>query len=127
MALAHGLPVTRSVSVRESEWPIESVPDAASAVGLGLEVDGTVAVIAARNRIPGLHESLAREFGDRAGLGADGLSADITVLSAQEAKGLEPAAIVAESARGAASLYVAMTRPTQRLVFAEVGQLPAGL
>ena len=63
------------------------------------------------------------------------LSSDITVLSAQEAKGLEfdsvviidPTAIIAESERGAAALYVAMTRPTQRLVFAEASELPAGL
>jgi DNA helicase IV len=46
------------------------------------------------------------------------------VLTAREAKGLEfdvvvladPDAIVAESPRGAAALYVAMTRPTQRLI-----------
>jgi DNA helicase IV len=45
------------------------------------------------------------------------------VLTGYEAKGLEfdavvladPDALVAESPRGAASLYVAMTRPTQRL------------
>lgn len=135
MAIAHGLPVTRSVSVRESEWPIVSVPDAASAVRLALEVDGMVAVISVRERLPELLESLRAEFGDRIGLGADGLASEITVLSTHEAKGLEfdsvvvvdPAAIVAESERGASALYVAMTRPTQRLVFVTSGSLPAGL
>jgi DNA helicase IV len=135
MAIAHGLPVTRSVSVRESAWPIEVVADAASAVGRALETEGTVAVIAAADRLAGLHESLAAEYGDRVGLGSEGLASDITVLSAQEAKGLEfdsvvivaPAGIVAESERGAAALYVAMTRPTQRLLVAEAGELPAGL
>lgn len=135
MAIAHGLPVTRSVSVRESEWPIEFVPDAEAAVRLALEVDGTVAVIAPKNRLAELHDSLVGSFGDRVGFGAESLSSDVTVLSAQEAKGLEfdsvvivdPAAIVAESERGAAALYVAMTRPTQRLVFAEAHELPTGL
>ncbi len=135
MAIAHGLPVTRSVSVRESEWPIESVPDAASAVRLALEVDGTVAVIAANDRLPATREALVGEFGDRVGLGAESLASEVTVLSPQEAKGLEfdsvvivdPAAIVAESERGAAALYVAMTRPTQRLLFAEGQEMPAGL
>ena len=55
--------------------------------------------------------------------GAAGLSRPIAVLTGYEAKGLEfdavvladPDALVAESPRGAASLYVAMTRPTQRL------------
>ncbi len=127
MAIAHGLPVTKSVSVRESEWAIESVPDVEAAVHLALEVDGTVAVIAPRDRLTELHDSLFATFGDRVGFGAENLSSGITVLSAQEAKGLEfdsvvivdPEAIIAESERGPAALYVAMTRPTQRLVFAE--------
>ena len=135
MAIAHGLPVTRSVSVRESAWPIESVPDAASAVRLALEVEGTVAVIAVHDRLPGLLASLVALFGDRVGLGAESLASEVTVLSPQEAKGLEfdsvvivdPAAIVAETERGAAALYVAMTRPTQRLLFAESRERPAGL
>jgi DNA helicase IV len=74
-------------------------------------------------------------FGERVGFGAVSLAFDITVLSAHEAKGLEfdavvivdPVAIVAETERGAAALYVAMTRPTQRLVLAEAEILPDGL
>lgn len=135
MAIAHGLPVTRSVAVREGEWPIEVVPDAAAGVRLALEVEGTVAVIAAASRVAGLGAALAEEFEGRVGSPGDGLAADITVLSAQGAKGLEfdsvvvvgPAEIVAESERGAAGLYVAMTRPTQRLVLAEAEELPDGL
>ena len=135
MAIAHGLPVTRSVSVRESKWPIETVPDADAAVRLALEVEGTVAVIAPKVRLEGVHDALASTFGDRVGFGAESLASDITVLSAQEAKGLEfdsvviidPAAVIAESERGAAALYVAMTRPTQRLIFAEAKDVPAGL
>jgi DNA helicase IV len=135
MAIAHGLPVTRSVSVRESEWPIESVPDVQAAVRLALETKGTVAVIAERHRLTELHASLVAVFGERVGFGAVSLAFDITVLSAHEAKGLEfdavvivdPVAIVAETERGAAALYVAMTRPTQRLVLAEAEILPDGL
>ncbi|MEO8907918.1 MAG: ATP-binding domain-containing protein, partial [Microbacteriaceae bacterium] len=61
--------------------------------------------------------------GPMVGRGAVGLGRPIAVLTAREAKGLEfdavvladPDAIVAESPRGASALYVAMTRPTQRL------------
>ncbi|MBX3091306.1 MAG: AAA family ATPase [Cryobacterium sp.] len=135
MAIAHNLPVTRSVSVRESQWPIESVPDAVEAVRLALEVEGTAAVIAVDGRLDSLRAELAREFPGRVGEGAGDLDSEVTVLGTSEAKGLEfdsvvivdPAAIVGASERGAAALYVAMTRPTQRLVFAEARTLPAGL
>jgi DNA helicase IV len=57
------------------------------------------------------------------GEGAQGLSRSIAVLTPQECKGLEfdavvivePDAIRTGSARGVGALYVAMTRPTQRL------------
>ena len=137
MAIAHGLPVTRSTSVRESEWPIEVVTDVITAVRRDREIEanGTLAVIAVHSSVSALHAELAAEFGDGVGLGADGLQAPITVLSAQEAKGLEfdsvvivdPAGVVADTERGAAALYVAMTRPTQRLTFVSSGPLPAGL
>jgi DNA helicase IV len=63
------------------------------------------------------------------------LTRPIVVLSPQDAKGLEfdavvivdPAGIVDATARGAAALYVAMTRPTQRLTLVTAGELPAGL
>ncbi len=135
VAIAHGLPVTRSVSVRESEWPIEFVRDPVAAVNLALEVEGTVAVIATDERVDGLRETLALEFPGLVGSAADGLGSDVTVLGTNEAKGLEfdsvvvvdPAAIVQATERGPAALYVAMTRPTQRLVFAEAETLPPGL
>jgi DNA helicase IV len=137
MAIAHGLPVTRSTSVRESEWPIEVMTDAVTAVRRDREIEanGTLAVIAVHRSVATLHAELSAAFGDDVGLGADGLRAPITVLSAQEAKGLEfdsvvivdPSAIVADTERGAAALYVAMTRPTQRLTLVSSGPLPAGL
>jgi DNA helicase IV len=59
----------------------------------------------------------------------------VDVLSVDEAKGLEfdgvtvvdPAAVVAQSARGVNDLYVALTRPTQRLTVLHHGDLPPGL
>ena len=62
-------------------------------------------------------------------------SAPVSVLTVAGAKGLEfdavvlvePAAIVAESKRGLNDLYVALTRPTQRLDVVHRGDLPAGM
>ncbi len=66
---------------------------------------------------------------------AEPLAARVSVLRADEVKGLEydavvvvdPAAMVAESPRGVNDLYVALTRPTQRLAVVHHGDLPAGL
>ena len=135
MAIAHGLPVTKSVAVRESAWPIDTVEDAVAGVTRALEVDGTVAVIATDDRLGELRSSLGAAFPGQVGMGADGLDSAVTLLSASEAKGLEfdsvvivdPSAIVQATERGAAALFVAMTRPTQRLVFAEAITLPDGL
>ena len=59
----------------------------------------------------------------------------VSVLTVREAKGLEfdavivlePAEILAESARGLNDLYVALTRPTQRLHVVHAKDLPPGL
>jgi DNA helicase IV len=40
---------------------------------------------------------------------------------------IEPADIVEASPRGANDLYVALTRPTQRLLVLHAGDLPAGM
>lgn len=135
MAIAHGLPVTKSIAVRESEWPIDNVADVVDGVRLAREAHGTVAVIATDDRVPGLLRSLESAFPGSVGVGAEGLDFAITVLGAHDAKGLEfdavvivdPAAIVRATERGAAALFVAMTRPTQRLVFADAAVLPDGL
>ncbi|MDT4931116.1 MAG: hypothetical protein QOF92_3983 [Pseudonocardiales bacterium] len=66
---------------------------------------------------------------------SDALGTPVSVLTVAGAKGLEfdtvvlvePAAIVAESARGLNDLYVALTRPTQRLHVVHQLDLPAGL
>ena len=131
-ALDQGLPVMPSRSVRESEWPIVQAGDVVEAVRSDRHVDanGTLAVIAPSARVAATQDRLRQEYGAQVALGSDSLMMPITVLSPQEAKGLEfdsvvildPAGIVAESERGAAALYVSMTRPTQRLTL--VGQLP---
>jgi DNA helicase IV len=139
-AIAHGLPVTPTRAVREGDWPIQTVdvagdaagdaagqvPDAVAAVVSDLVAvqSGTLAVIAPVAVVDEIFGTLTPALGRDVGRGAAGLSRQVAVLTAREAKGLEfdvvvladPDAIVAESPRGAAALYVAMTRPTQRLI-----------
>lgn len=131
-----GLPITPTRAVREGQWPIRRVTAASEDAGAlgdavadavfhdrGIDDTGTVAVIATAADLPAVAEAVAARFGEQAGRGAAGLTRPIAVLTGYEAKGLEfdavvladPDALAAESPRGAASLYVAMTRPTQRL------------
>ena len=137
MAIANGLQVTESRSVRSSEWPITVVADAVEAVRIDRAPDGaggTLAVIVLESGIRELTDRLVAEFGETVGLGADGLARDIAVITPQDAKGLEfdsvvvvdPVAILASSERGAGALYVAMTRATQRLTLVAEGELPVG-
>ncbi|MBF4573755.1 UvrD-helicase domain-containing protein [Herbiconiux sp. VKM Ac-1786] len=146
VAVASGLRVTRSRSVRTTEWPVDAIATATDAelgevvgdrVAEMVEQGGTTAVIAPASRIGALSALLAERFGDDVGVGVRGLSRPIALLSPAEAKGLEfdsvvvasPEGVVAESTRGASALYVAMTRSTQRLslVLAPGEQAPAGL
>ncbi|BDZ47640.1 hypothetical protein GCM10025866_35490 [Naasia aerilata] len=133
-ARRHGLEVTPSRSVRDSEWEPRqlSVPAAeivaavvdAVAHDRGIDSAGTLAVIAPDVAIGQLHAALTAAFGDQVvGRGLDTLSRQITVLGPRTAKGLEfdavvvadPEGIVRNEPRGAGSLYVALTRATQRL------------
>jgi DNA helicase IV len=65
----------------------------------------------------------------------DDIDRPVSVLSVREAKGLEfdsvvlvePARILAESSTGLADVYVALTRPTQRLRVLTSGALPPAL
>jgi len=144
MALAHGLAVTRSRSVRGSEWPVDvrrvevdAATDVAAIIRDDRAIDpsGTIAVIASSSVADALYERLAVEFGTAIGRGAVGLRRPVAVITPQESKGLEfdtaivvePAVLVDEIERGAAALYVAMTRPTQRLHLVTSGALPAGI
>lgn len=135
IASSAGLPITPTRAVREGDWPIRRVTaergDAALAAAVagavahdrGIDDGGTLAVITTASDLPEVAAAVEERFGDAAGRGATGLSRPIAVLTGYEAKGLEfdavvladPDALAAESPRGAASLYVAMTRPTQRL------------
>lgn len=87
------------------------------------QVEGTIGVIAAPSRLPGLVATAAElpqlaAAGDRVSLvsplSAKGLEYDAVVV-------LGPDEIVAESPGGERVLYVALTRPTQRLVVADLG------
>lgn len=137
VAVAHGLPITASRTVRASEWPVENLRDVGEAVrrDRALEHEGTLAVIVADAQISAVQDTLAAEFGDDVGRGEMGLTRQITLLTPQDAKGLEfdavivvdPSAILAASERGAGALYVAMTRATQRLYLVSNGPLPEGL
>lgn len=143
MALAHGVNITRSSAVRESEWPVDIVrTDALSRAVVetviadrALQAQGTIAVIASESLLPEIYPALAVQFGGDVGRGAVGLAREIAVLTPQGSKGLEfdsvivvePQRVVDEIARGAAALYVAMTRPTQRLHLVTTGALPVGI
>ena len=133
MALDHGLAVTKSRAVRDSEWPVDEVVvdagDLRSAVVDVVDEDreldsrGTLAVIVQPRLVDAQYDELAARFGKDVGRAARGLTRAIAVLTPQEAKGLEfdavvvvePNEIIASSSRGVGALYVAMTRPTQRL------------
>jgi DNA helicase IV len=98
--------------------------------------EGTVAVITPREGHDATAEAVTRALPEGAVTAdSDALGAPVSVLTVAGAKGLEfdavvlvePGAIVTESARGLNDLYVAMTRPTQRLHVVHTGALPAGL
>ena len=143
MALAHGVNITRSRAVRHSDWPVEiaeasDLADEVVATVLrdrAIDDRGTLAVIVSESLLATVYPALATEFGGEVGRGTVGLSRAIAVMTPQESKGLEfdavvvvePQRIVEEIARGAAALYVAMTRPTQRLHIVAAEAIPAGI
>ncbi len=143
MAIAHGVNITSSRAVRESEWPVGIVvaADLAEAVVSTVHADrdidsrGTLAVIVSESLVGSVWPTLQEQFAGHIGRGAAGLTRAIAVLTPQESKGLEfdsvvvvePQRMVDEIARGAAALYVAMTRSTQRLHLVTTGELPAGI
>ncbi len=117
---------------------LSAVADVA-AIALSRRGEGTVAVVTAPERRAALARALRldprtaeasappRGGGSATGAlhvtdvaGVKGLEFDEVVL-------VEPGEIVAAGARGINDLYVALTRPTQRLVVVAAGALPAGL
>ncbi|WP_341952266.1 UvrD-helicase domain-containing protein [Salinibacterium sp. TMP30] len=145
VALAHRVSITPSRAVRESPWPVsvttvsaenrESSVVEAVLADRAISTDGTIAVIVSESLTADIVDALKRELPHDVGEGAAGLDRPIAVLTPRESKGLEfdsvivvePQRIVDEIARGAAALYVAMTRPTQRLSILASEGLPEGI
>ncbi|MDY0890707.1 HelD family protein [Frigoribacterium sp. CFBP9030] len=135
VAKATGLRITPSRSVRSSEWPVLEVTGASSrddfvratvdAVRADREIDGdgTLAVVAPAQAVATLVDALSAALPGLVAAGTASLTKPVSVLSPATAKGLEfdsvvvvdPERIRTGAERGNASLYVAMTRPTQRL------------
>ena len=115
-------------AVRETGFPPEHVADPAEAVRIALAaVEGTVGVVTALSA----RDEVAALLGAATGSGAGSLLDDrrVTVVNALDAKGLEydaavvvdPERIIGESPAGTRTLYVALTRATQRLYVCEPG------
>ncbi|MCW2524958.1 MAG: ATP-dependent helicase [Frankiales bacterium] len=112
----------RLVEVVRSEWQLAG--------------EGTVAVITSRADHAAVAARISAALPAGVVVSDSGSAASpVSVLGVADAKGLEfdtvvlvePAAILAESARGVNDLYVALTRPTQRLHVLYVSELPAGM
>jgi DNA helicase IV len=138
-----GVPVPRSVrslgrlpSVVQAETSeLPAVVAVTAAEELAAVGDGTVAVIAPVDLIERLGRGLANAGVPWGEPDRSGLSAPVTLLPLVAAKGLEfdavvvvePAGIVAEAAQGLRALFVALTRPTRRLVVVHAAPLPESL
>ena len=145
MANAAGLVVSAPKAVREGRWApfIDEVPDGGLIPQLlrTLPEDldaldgGLLAVIAEDHRLAEVRSALTEAYGPRVGSGAGGLEQDIVVTSPREAKGLEfdgvvilePSELLTAAAGKVGDLYVAMTRPTQRLRLIAAEGIPAGI
>jgi DNA helicase IV len=99
---------------------------------------GRVAILTPESLIPELSGALAAAglpVVDARDLRKGGLSEPLVLLAADATNGLEfdsvvvvePAAIAGETARGLRTLYVALTRPTQRLTVVSLTPPPAAL
>jgi DNA helicase IV len=143
---AAGLSVPTPESVREGDRAPEArrVPAGELADGLldavRAELDGLgggrLAVVTAAGRDEVLRASLAAALpAGTVGSGRTTLDSPVSVLPVRAVKGLEfdvvvvvePAEILAGSARGANDLYVALTRPTQHLLVLHSADLPPGV
>ena len=138
-AVAAGLPVSPLTSARDVEDALRVVSVAPGALEARVRAEaeaaraefvaaesGRVAVVAAAPAVPALRAAL--------GLADAGGEDPVVVLDPVQVKGLEFDAVVlvepaevATGPSGASDLYVAMTRPTQRLVVVHALPLPAGI
>jgi DNA helicase IV len=140
---AHGIAVKPARSAREATWPPSAVlvpggspQAAASAAVAAVRADdaaldgGRYAVVIPRDGYERLAADVAAALA-----GEPVLAGRVDVLTVDEVKGLEfdgvtvvdPQAVVDASPRGVNDLYVALTRPTQRLTVLHPGALPPGL
>ncbi|MCU1574137.1 MAG: ATPase [Micrococcaceae bacterium] len=144
MANAAGQVVSAPKAVREGRWdPIIDRIEPGNAISRLLEVlpeelaavdGGLLAVITHHSQLREATQAVRGVFGARVGTGAGSLEQDIVVMDAREAKGLEfdgvvivePAALLGDTGR-VGDLYVAMTRPTQRLRLISSSELPVGI
>ena len=148
---ASGSDLVAPQSVRASDWDptshrVDRVDAAGIAPVLAREVEvldgGRIAVVIPRPGSDGTvgAADLAADLAAllprvRIGAGADALDDDVAVLTVEEVKGLEfdavvlcePAALLSKVAGGWGDLYVALTRPTQRLRVVHSRPLPPSL
>lgn len=142
---AAGVSAPTPESVREGDWkPVaqEIRPGdpsgVADAVRAELEVlgEGRLAVVTAHGADDAMRTALTAALPEgTVGSGTATLDRPVSVLAVGDVKGLEfdtvvvlePATILGGSARGANDLYVALTRPTQRLRVLHSAPLPPGL
>jgi DNA helicase IV len=145
MANAAGLVVSAPKAVREGRWSpiidkvaagdvvsrlVEALPEDLEALDGGL-----LAVIADGDLLPQATAALRAVYGRRIGTGAGSYEQDIVVISPREAKGLEfdgvvvlePSMMLNHEHGRVGDLYVAMTRPTQRLRLIAAEGVPAGI
>ncbi|MBW4095498.1 MAG: AAA family ATPase [Acidobacteria bacterium] len=145
MAIAAGAVVSAPKAVREGKWPVavDRVPAAGVVDHLVSVMDeelslldgGLLAVITRTQDVRTAAAALRRVYGHRVGHGAGSMEQDIVVMDPHEAKGLEfdgvvilePSALLAGSDGRVGDLYVAMTRPTQRLRLITSQALPEGI
>lgn len=145
MANAAGQVVSAPKAVREGQWdPIvdrvasgESIAKAVSVIDEEFAAigGGLLAVIVPERLLSQTTEALKAVYGRRIGHGAGSLDQDIVVLDPHDAKGLEfdgvvivePAEFLIDADGRVGDLYVAMTRPTQRLRLITSLPLPAGI
>ncbi|MDQ6783812.1 MAG: AAA family ATPase [Actinomycetota bacterium] len=117
------------------EDPVRSLGEAVVAQIADADDAGTVAVIAPPLYAEGLSEALVAAGVAHGRVGRNALESEVTLLALADAKGLEfdtvivvePAALIRDAPQGLHSLYVALTRPTKRLVIVHSEALPAEL
>lgn len=145
VARAAGLTVSDPKAVRDGEPPV--VVEVASGSGLtdavvarvGEELErlagGLVGVVCPGDLLASVAPALDRAHPGMVAAGMRSLDRRIMILTPWDAKGLEfdsvvvvePRRIAADPAGGPGNLYVAMTRPTQRLYLVGAHGMPAGL